>query len=143
MNIENRDILTVSSGFICQQVNCEKVMGAGLAAQIKKKWPIVYTTYLSNKPVLGEYDLVRVSGTMPGLYVANLYGQQGFGTDKRQTNYGALSSALASMAHDLRFDIPHIYFPFEMGCGLGGGDWNIVSELIEFYFPNAIICRKE
>ena len=30
---------------ICQQVNCMGVMGAGLAAQIRRKWPNVYNEY--------------------------------------------------------------------------------------------------
>jgi len=39
------DILKVKSGFIVHQVNCQKVMGGGLALAIRKKWPIVYERY--------------------------------------------------------------------------------------------------
>lgn len=28
--------------YICQQVNCRGVMGAGLALKIRRKWPVVY-----------------------------------------------------------------------------------------------------
>jgi hypothetical protein len=29
-----------------------------------------------------------------------------------------------------------------MGCGLGGGDWKIVSFLIQKYLPDANIVKK-
>jgi hypothetical protein len=29
-----------------------------------------------------------------------------------------------------------IGFPYKIGCGLGGGDWAFVLELIEFIFRN-------
>lgn len=32
--------------YICQQVNCKGVMGAGLAMQIRSQWPVVYQRYL-------------------------------------------------------------------------------------------------
>ena len=38
------DILNVTEGIIVQQVNCFGVMGAGLAKQIRDKWPSVYDT---------------------------------------------------------------------------------------------------
>ena len=31
--------------YICQQVNCRGVMGAGLAKQIRDKWPVVFDEY--------------------------------------------------------------------------------------------------
>lgn len=141
MKIELRDILTVERGFIVQQVNCKHVMGGGLAAQIKNKWPEVETRYLEMPATLGVCDITLVSATP--LYIANLYGQDSYGRSKRHTNYGALACAL-SMLTVLQYDIKEVipnYFPYGLGCGLGGGDWAVVSEMIEFYFPDAIICQ--
>lgn len=39
------NILNVTEGIIVQQVNCMGVMGAGLAKQIKDKWPNIYNDY--------------------------------------------------------------------------------------------------
>lgn len=142
MEIIKKDILSISQGIIAHQVNCKKVMGGGLAAQIKKKWPIVYTTYMARRPVLGDCDLVQITDD---LYVANLYGQDAVGPEQRQTNYGALGHALHMLTmhlYDIHTVIPNC-FPYGMGCGLGGGSWNIVSELIEFHFPDAYICKLE
>ena len=71
MKIISKDILTVESGVICQQVNCQGVMGSGLAKQIRDKWPIVYEKYkaYSNNftndfEVLGHWQLISVSETL-------------------------------------------------------------------------------
>lgn len=39
------DILTSTADVICHQVNCKGVMGAGLAKQIKQKYPAVFKLY--------------------------------------------------------------------------------------------------
>jgi hypothetical protein len=31
--------------------------------------------------------------------------------------------------------------PFGMGCGLGGGDWSIYSQIIERHLPDALIYK--
>lgn len=82
--------------YICQQVNCKGVMGAGLAMQIRIQWPVVYQRYLefcygNNGNKLGTYQEVLVE---PKLYVVNLFGQNGYGRGERQTNYAALAARL-------------------------------------------------
>lgn len=78
---------------ICHQVNCRAAMGAGLARQIRDKWPVVFDEYVKvcSPKKLGDFQVVQVA---PQLYVANLFGQLSFGRDKRQTNYAALGTAL-------------------------------------------------
>lgn len=152
MRIINKDILTVEKGVICQQVNCQGVMGSGLAKAIRDKWPIVYEQYknfrsLRDLVLLGQYHYVNVA---PDLWVCNIFGQLNYGYDgKRYTDYGALKMAFINMmdlclsakcGYEVKENTVH-YFPFRFGCDRGGGDWSIVSQMIEFYFPNAIICK--
>lgn len=113
---------------ICHQVNCRAAMGAGLARQIRDKWPVVFDEYVKvcSPKKLGDFQVVQVA---PQLYVANLFGQLSFGRDKRQTNYAALGTALfrAMKEH------PNATFrvPYGLGCGLAGGNWVTVLNLIE------------
>lgn len=138
-----KDILTVTHGIICQQVNCQKVMGAGLALAIRKKWPVVYDYYKNSKGKLGQLRIIDVA---QGLHVANLFAQDNYGTDKRHTNYSAFEKALTTLA-TWCFTEPQylgkVYIPYKIGCGLGGGNWTVVQEIIERIFPDAIICEKE
>lgn len=137
MNIKfvNGDILTFperdGDTIICQQVNCRGVMGAGLAKQIRDKWPAVYNEYIRvtdvcDKLMLGSYQNIKVG---PHLYVVNLFGQDGYGRDKRYTNYAALTAALFRAMKEN----PHATFriPYGLGCGLAGGNWVTVLNLIE------------
>lgn len=149
MKIIEKDILTVEKGIICQQVNCQGVMGSGLAKQIREKWPIVYDKYVlemdfdkhSRFTKLGKIFTVGVGD----IVIVNIFGQLNYGYDgKRYTDYSALNTAFGSIRN--RFDKMissgnDIYFPFNFGCDRGGADWNIVSKMIEFYFPEAIICK--
>ena len=43
---KNGNLLESGCDIICHQVNCQKVMGSGIAKQIREKWPIVYYDYL-------------------------------------------------------------------------------------------------
>jgi O-acetyl-ADP-ribose deacetylase (regulator of RNase III) len=45
VNIVDGDILNAKENIICHQVNCQGVMGSGLAKQIKNKYPNVYAKY--------------------------------------------------------------------------------------------------
>ena len=150
MQVITKDILTVDKGVICHQVNCQRKMGSGLAAQIREKWPHVFEEYKAFKKnakdfeLLGEYQLVEISHD---LVVCNIFGQLDYGPwDERYTDYGAINTALKTlwgntpMTHNL-IPLNQIYFPYKFGCDRGGGDWNIVSNMIEHYFPTAIICK--
>lgn len=117
-------------------------MGAGIALKIRKKWPIVYEQYLSacmlGKIQTGSVQMIKIS---PVLYVANLAGQDGYGRDKRYTNYSALSSTLIDLqriSNELRLQI---YIPYKIGCSNAGGDWEIVEELINKAITNPLICK--
>lgn len=72
------DILDVTEGIIVQQVNCFGVMGAGLAKQIRDKWPKVYDNYQirvnsveDNKNILGMSSWAYVNNQ---LIVASIFG---------------------------------------------------------------------
>lgn len=146
MNSIEKDILTVESGVIVQSVNCCGPMG-GLAGAIKRKWPIVETSYLKllksepkdeNYKFLGTTQLVSVNYDQ--LFVCNLFGQLNISTKERQTDYCAIWNGLKSIKNYI-FTDEEIYFPYQFGCGLGGGDWQIISHMINSVFPNCNICK--
>ena len=45
ITVINGDLLSSQEDYICHQVNCMGVMGAGVALQIKKVYPDVYNQY--------------------------------------------------------------------------------------------------
>jgi O-acetyl-ADP-ribose deacetylase (regulator of RNase III) len=148
MRFVKGNILDAESGIIGHQVNCQLRMGAGLGGQIRAKYPTVYQEYLKMSPflpdnLLGKCQIVTVK---PGeLFVANLFGQWHYYPRNRvHTDYGALCAAMKALffwwKNNCHENFP-IFLPSGIGCGLAGGDWNVVKSMIEEQIPNAIIVR--
>ena len=133
IEIINGNILDTDCNIICHQVNCQGVMGSGLAKQIREKWPCVYDVYKKrvSPKELGKICLVNIVGNVPIQGVINMFAQDGYGRDgRRYTSYDAFWSCL----HEIRNILPKgdsIAFPDHIGCGLGGANWNIIRAMIE------------
>lgn len=144
VNIKSGDIFDSGANIICHQTNCLGVMGAGLALQIKRRYPDVFTRYKaycglakSPKELLGTSLLIPVSERQ---YIANCFGQVAYGRTSPQTDYAALKKALTEVR---TFAEEHgglsVAIPFRIGCGLAGGQWHIVKKLIDEVFGNSSI----
>lgn len=144
----NGDILKSGADYICHQVNCKGVMGAGLALQIRQLYPKLYEEYKNLCSILGinlfgktstyiDYNLK--SKNYLTTRIINMFAQDGYRKDKVQTNYEAFESCVREvieLADGNNYDIfysPVIAFPYKIGCGLAGGDWNIVEDIIKKY----------
>lgn len=127
---------------IAHQVNCQGVMGSGVAKAIKEKYPKVYEHYKGLCDIKTSKELL---GTSQEVYckigertVINLFGQQFYGYDGCcYTSYVALTTALDGafklvVSENRNYDNPlEIAVPYKMGCDRGGGDWKIVSEILD------------
>ncbi len=51
-----------------------------------------------------------------------------------QTDYAALEQSISSLAKAATKCRKSVGFPYKIGCDLAGGDWDIVSKIIEKYF---------
>lgn len=134
------DILTpVTDGtptVVCHQVNCMGVMGAGLAKQIKDRFPEVFRVYKERCSIwrqnpqanLGHVQFCSALGS-DGYIIANIFGQLYYGTGQRRTDYSALRAGLRRVSE--AFYNSTIRIPYGMGCGFGGGDWEIVLGIIQ------------
>lgn len=140
INYVKGNLLDSNVDYICHQVNCQGVMGSGIARQIRERWPEVYDHYVrvyrwhrkrgfEPNVMLGSIDIVPIIGTEQA--VINMYSQDNCGYDgNRYTSYDAFENAL----RDIKESIPKgktIGFPKNIGCGLGGGNWKIISVMIE------------
>lgn len=125
---------------VCHQVNCRGVMGAGLALQIRMAFPDVFENYrrlcfLADKPhkMLGFVQFVPAihhseSGDVTYFNVANVFSQNGYGVNGRYTDYDAMRAAFTRIAE--QYPNATVRIPYRMGCGLGGGNWEIVEDII-------------
>jgi len=131
------NILNAKEDVICHQVNCKGVMGSGLAKQIRNKYPEVFNEYkyILNTcgSQLGHCQMVLCSD---GKSVANLFAQDGYGTDRRYTDYDYLKQSLQQLLIVAKENNLTIAIPYNLGCGLAGGDWNIVYKIIKDVFED-------
>ncbi len=132
------DILTPNIGhdtvIVCHQVNCRGVMGAGLAKQVKNAFPEVYSAYQlmcqyidDSKSLLGKVQFCDTSAKS-GFIVANIFGQDRYGRDQQYTDYAALATAFRTISR--AYPDYTVRIPYRMGCGLAGGNWKVVSQII-------------
>ena len=124
------DLLNDDYEIFCHQVNCQDVMGGGLAKQVKVRYPEVYNTYHERVPkYLGGVDWIH---THDARICVNMYAQDYYGYGARYTDYMAFANCLSEL-EDYLCSVPKEYrvaFPYRIGCGLGGGDWNVISALL-------------
>jgi len=148
VNIINKNILDVNEGIIAHQVNCFGAAG-GLAGAIFRKYPAAgeeYKSYvretskaLKRWNLLGSIFPVLATGDV---MIVNLFGQYTFGTSARQTEYGSLYQCLHLLENVQAQHPGPIYIPWKMGCGLAGGDWSIVEDMIRYVFePSKVVCN--
>ena len=140
--LENSNLLNVKSGIICHQTNCIGVMRGGIALAIKQKWPIVYEQYVKYCKSFSDYNYllgeVQDIAINSNLIISNCFGQlkPGYGL---MTDYNAWDKILYRLSENAIFFNADIHFPWMIGCGLAGGDWNIMKEKIENYFSDSSI----
>jgi O-acetyl-ADP-ribose deacetylase (regulator of RNase III) len=149
MNWITGNILDQRRGIIAHQVNCQLVMGAGLAKQIREKYPRAFTQYrdiYGKIPIakrLGKAQIVEV--IKPVLYIANLFGQYNYLPRKIvHTDYPALTIALRQLRRwrdNIKGPNFPIYIPYGMGCGLAGGQWTVVNGILNDVMPEATIVK--
>ena len=111
--------------------NCFCTMGSGIAPLIKNKFPEAFEvdceTLVGDRKKLGTISYTK--RTTP--IVVNCYSQydyRGRRNNIMDLNYDALRSAMKLIKEN--FSGKRMGFPM-IGSGLAGGDWNIISKIIE------------
>ena len=134
------NLLDSNCDYICHQVNCRGRMGSGIAKQIRERFPEVYKVYrdryeyaleiaLNPDKMLGSTDIVKLNNDKR--HIINMYSQRSYGYDgSRYTSYKAFKYILEHFKDVIPAGCT-IGFPKNIGCGLGGGNWTVISTMIE------------
>lgn len=118
--------------YIAHGCNCQGVMGAGVALQIRNKFPSVYREYQlyceHNKgSLLGMIEVVPVFEV--DIAIINCFTQDLYGRESFLVKYGAILECMKR----INSHVPEgskVIMP-KIGAGLGGGNWEIISKIIE------------
>lgn len=150
LNIQQGDLFEVTEGIIAHQVNCQGVMGGGVASYVKGLYPHVYQEYKKLcKSHLGQEDQLLgcvqvVVGKQPSLYVANCFSQLYYGNYRKYTIDCAYRDCFRRLKQISSHQSLPVYIPRRMGAGLAGGDWAVLASIIQEEFPEVnVLVRKE
>lgn len=144
------NILTSPDTFIAHQCNCTGKFVGGVAAAIFQKWPSANDNIRSTQ---GDFGSIKIHKIESKKFVVNMFSQfngggiiEMFGKDSAHNRMIKFAACLLQMKRTLddkrrRFilkDLPlTVSFPYLIGCGIAGGDWEVYSSLLEG-FSNAI-----
>lgn len=146
------DLLKFPNGIkvIAHQANGEGIMGAGIARQIREQIPELYFADQNYQVPFGKNRLGKLTKAHfereNNHYVGyNLYGQlvTERSKDGIPLDYDALEMSLEKMRDSLdnisylNKNYKIIGFPYLMGCGLAGGEWKRVDNMIQVAFTGS------
>lgn len=131
-------ILDAPQKYIAHGVNCQNKMGSGVAKVLFTKYPSVkeeyheYCEYMWNRREKRGKDLLGRYCTAPQYpiekVIINAFTQNKFGYDgEKYVDYEAIYKVFKSLSQS---KIKEVAIP-KIGCGLAGGNWEIVSRLID------------
>lgn len=134
-------ILEASEPYIIHGCNAQGKMGSGVAKVLMDAYPDVRERYLAhhaaasraNEPFLGTIHI----GATEKHTVYNAITQEFYGYDgKLYVSYGAIELCMNALDKAMATieaktgEKPHVAMPL-LGCGLAGGNWSVVSGIIE------------
>jgi O-acetyl-ADP-ribose deacetylase (regulator of RNase III) len=120
--------------------NTKNIFGGGIAKQIKEEYPVAYEAdCIAAKEGYNKLGNVSVAEIVNGKRIINVYGQQNYGTEKRQLDYEAFYVAFELIRN--KFEQAHkegrtrvLGVPKFIGCGLAGGEWSIIEAMFKYLF---------
>lgn len=148
------DITDVTTGVVVHGVNCQGVMGSGVALAIRQKWPDVFEDYTiavdvlkqmnNHRLLLGHCQSVKITEQ---LHVCNCFTQFYYGKDgQRYADLSAIEQSVSAAMHLAKhLDLP--FYIVKIGCGLGGLSWSREVEPLLEHLANKIdisvfVCEK-
>ena len=145
ITIKKGDLLKAEEKVIAHQVNCHGAAG-GLAGVIFRKYRAAENDYMQliervkPKALLG---MAQITGQQrDGHIICNLFGQFYPGADYRPDR---LETALEQLGNSARIMGWSVALPYKLSCGICGGDWNEVLQIIERTMEgvDCVIYKKE
>ena len=126
------DSFLFQNSLVVHGCNAQGVMGSGVAKVVRNNFPAAYYEYVRHHDEhglkLGEVITVEV---LPRRFISNAITQEFYGRDgRRYVSYHAVRVCFGIVRKfAIENQIETINYPM-IGAGLGGGDWNEISAII-------------
>ena len=146
------DLLDFPDGIniIAHSCNCQNIMGGGIAAQIKQRYPEAFNADTMAAKV-GKNTLGHTSHAFlkESKIIVNMYTQQNI-SHQRAVDYEAFYKCIHNLSgiidENRKRGKIKLGLPYKISCGLAGGDWDIIRTMIDKVFEgleqNVFIVRN-
>jgi len=134
--VKHGNILDFTERYMMHQCNRRTTYAKGLAAAIFAKWPVTDTYKGRIERTPQDMDVIRIQ---PGQSIVNAYIQEDKGKAKDEREYEDRLQTLSRVLHMLRHgfsDATEVAIPWNMGCGLAGGNVEDYHVLIDAWAMN-------
>lgn len=132
MKARTGDLLKAEELVIMHGCNCQGVMGAGVAAQIKVKWPVVfekYSQYCPNNDLIGNIQAVDVGDKL----IINAFTQVYYGKRHKAFNYRKFKVVVGKVKNlCLKYGFKRVAIPC-IGAGLGKSSWSEIKKILQSF----------
>ena len=131
LKIKNDDLLNSTENYIAHQCNCASRNALGIARSIFSKFK--YANTYSQKRTPGAIDVLGNGSDKR--FVINMYGQFYPGRPAyNETSEIRLLYFTKCLENILEIpDLESVAFPWKIGCGLAGGNWDTYYELLNSF----------
>lgn len=144
------DLLEMDTQYIAHQCNCVTTQGKGLSASLFKRFPWADTYTGRSQP--STPGSIQVFGDgVAKRFVINMFAQYNPGKPRpvkdtahqRQKWFADCLQQIGALP-----DLQEVAFPYLIGCGLAGGNWEVYLRLLEEFADThikhrVILVRKQ
>lgn len=122
--------------------NAMAKMRSGFAKELRERYPQAYSAYMkhcySYSDNIANVGSIAYAAINDNLIIANAITQKRYGYDgKKYVSYDGIDSAFKDLNKFCDCGrIVHVHFP-KIGADLGGGNWNVIKEIIDARLVNA------
>lgn len=133
-----QNVLQVQAGIILHGCNAQGVMGAGAAAALSRKYPIIFrdyrkhlTNFNTEEQSLGSVCLSEIN---EDLYIASAITQLRYGNGEDHFHYDSFDNVIKTVclkAKELNLPV----YSVRIGSLRAGGDWERIEKIIQDNVP--------
>ena len=125
IKIVDGSLLDATEDILCHQVNCQGVMGSGIALALRNKYEYLYPSYKSfcriatkNRATSALLGRVYYVSCEDNHIIANIFSQDTYGRDDiTYTDYTELEVAFVRLREYALKNNLSIAMPYKIGCG--------------------------
>jgi O-acetyl-ADP-ribose deacetylase (regulator of RNase III) len=140
MKVLDSNLLLEDSGIIVHGCNAQGVFNAGIAKQIREKYPQVYLDYKNKHNQFGlQLGDIIITKINSNLFFVSAITQKYYGRNKNKiyVSYNAILHCFQKINELALKENLEVKFP-KIGCGLANGNWHIVKDIINSCLDKSI-----